>query len=56
MVSITVKETMIMAKGKKDDKGKGKLPPWMKQDEKAMAKKEMPMMKKKGTPKKKGKC
>jgi hypothetical protein len=46
---------MTMAKGKKDDK-KGKMPPWMKQDEKMMAKKEMPMMKKKGMPKKKGKC
>jgi hypothetical protein len=56
MVGITVKETMIMAKGKTDSKGKGKLPPWMKQDEKAMSKKEMPMMKKKGMPKKKGKC
>jgi hypothetical protein len=44
--------TMAKAKG-----GKGKLPPWMKEDdEKAMKKKEMPMMKKKGMPKKKGKC
>jgi hypothetical protein len=42
-----------MAKAKS---GKGKLPPWMKQDEKEMKKKEMPMMKKKGMPKKKGKC
>jgi hypothetical protein len=42
-----------MAKAKKPEK---KLPPWMKQDEKAMMKKEMPMMKKKGMPKKKGKC
>jgi hypothetical protein len=47
---------MTMAK-EKTGKGKGKLPPWMKEDdEMAMKKKEMPMMKKKGMPKKKGKC
>jgi hypothetical protein len=46
-----------MAKGKTDGKGKGKLPPFMKQDEKMMTKKEMPVMKKKGmAAKKKGKC
>jgi hypothetical protein len=42
-----------MAKGKTDGKGKGKLPPFMQKDEKALAKKAVPMMKKKGMPKKK---